>query len=377
MKDLLPPSIASSFAAGSATSAQLAVASAAALGLGAAVYNGLQNAAGSSEQRLRRQQKKQIDEMTAAVIKARMAAREIQMKEASNDPSGEGSSEQLKRALLAADTLEKELDEASRAMRRSTPSSSSNNDELPLYAMREAASGQEAAAKGALDESRRKVALLEAMVTALRDRLREEEGKNMQLQAEVISGRDELERSEGLRTELEAKSAQLRLELIDAQGRLAKAEAASKVLELRVNELSAYSSRLETKVKDLERDSIERESRASKAALEAEGRVRELQRLADDSQSMLEVKQQQLVEAELEMEAMRERLREAEEREGQGRKQVAMDRSARSHATEEAMRMYSQKAQEVEALRGQMRQAQEANEASHHSISFLNHDLDL
>ena len=39
-------------------------------------------------------------------------------------------------------------------------------------------------AQGALQESQRKVLLLEAMVSALRERLREEETRNLQLQGE-------------------------------------------------------------------------------------------------------------------------------------------------------------------------------------------------
>ena len=39
-------------------------------------------------------------------------------------------------------------------------------------------------AQGALQESHRKVLLLEAMVSALRERLREEETRNLQLQGE-------------------------------------------------------------------------------------------------------------------------------------------------------------------------------------------------
>eukprot|EP00198_Chlamydomonas_reinhardtii_P010923 XP_001700260.1 predicted protein [Chlamydomonas reinhardtii] len=76
-------------------------------------------------------------------------------------------------------------------------------------------------------ESQRKSELLEAMVGALRERLKREEDRNTVLAVEVQEGRVELARAEVERRELLARVDDLRAELADTQEQLAALQAAA------------------------------------------------------------------------------------------------------------------------------------------------------
>ncbi|GIM16920.1 hypothetical protein Vretimale_19479 [Volvox reticuliferus] len=135
-------------------------------------------------------------------------------------------------------------------------------------------SSQVDGAREELQESRQKVALLEAIVSALRERLRREEDRNAALEAAVEAGRVELARSEAERRELQQRIAGLRSELVEAQTKLSVALRRAADLETRVVRLAQQNASLALRVGELEEQMRERASTAERAAEAARERLR-------------------------------------------------------------------------------------------------------
>lgn len=87
-----------------------------------------------------------------------------------------------------------------------------------------AASEHSMAAQSALDESQRRVGLLEAMVATLRSQLEVEEGRSSGLAERVAEGQEALKTANTRIAELEARIEGLEVELGDAQQRYRRAE---------------------------------------------------------------------------------------------------------------------------------------------------------
>ncbi|EFJ43633.1 hypothetical protein VOLCADRAFT_96188 [Volvox carteri f. nagariensis] len=180
-----------------------------------------------------------------------------------------------------------------------------NRERELLEAQREG-SAQVAGARVELKESRRKAELLEAMVGALRERLRREEDRNAALEEEIELGREEMARFAGQRQELQERIEALRLELADTQAKLLVAQALAADLDVRVAQLRAQNTELELRVGELEAQLQSRTAAVAVAAASAEEKLRLMQAATDEDRLYIAKLQGKLAERESQLAVLRE-----------------------------------------------------------------------
>eukprot|EP00873_Tetraselmis_striata_P021380 jgi/Tetstr1/441644/TSEL_029869.t1 len=171
---------------------------------------------------------------------------------------------ELKMAMQAARALELEVEAVGRVVKA---------QEAEIEAVQAAASEHSMAAQSALDESQRRVGLLEAMVATLRSQLEVEEGRSSGLAERVAEGQEALKTANTRIAELEARIEGLEVELGDAQQRYRRAEEEAEQLQARQEELEAEGDKLRAALAQMEEAAAAQAAEAAEAAERAEQRV--------------------------------------------------------------------------------------------------------
>ncbi|GLI71738.1 hypothetical protein VaNZ11_017043 [Volvox africanus] len=157
-----------------------------------------------------------------------------------------------------------------------------------------------------LKESRRKAELLEAMVGALRERLRREEDRNAALEEEIESGRAEMARFAQQRQEMQERVDSLRMELADTQAKLLVAQARAAELDARLAHLVVQNKKLELRVGELEAQLQARTVTVASAASAAEDKLQLMQAAADADRLLIAKLQGKLAEREAQLTLLRD-----------------------------------------------------------------------